>query len=117
MPETAATTAAIPTDAWIQAVFVCLFIVYTLGLAWWFSRQQAELSKWMSDETQKNRDWMDAKEARADEISRRRECQTAEQMDKVADALDRIVQKLEEHDEKVEARVATALKAVNRRRE
>ena len=43
-----------PTEAWIQAVFVCLFIVMVLWLLAWFSRQN---EKWQNFIAQIEEQW------------------------------------------------------------
>jgi phytoene dehydrogenase-like protein len=40
---------AIPFSAWEQAVFVALFILFSLGMLYWFSRQSDKWQKFMFD--------------------------------------------------------------------
>ena len=61
----------IPAEAWIQAVFVCLFIVMVLWLLAWFSKQN---DKWQSFIAQIEEQWrVFSKEQRTENNERMRE--------------------------------------------
>lgn len=96
---------SIPQDAWMQAVFVCLFIVLIVVLLNWFAKQQDKWQIFIDKQNSEWRCWMDAAETR-----------TAAQMKDVtatlkslADKLDRhdyrVMNKLDDHDDKVDDRI------------
>ena len=91
----------IPATAWEQAVFVTLFVVFCLALVWgllnWFSKQQAQWQAFIDKRDTDWQGWMDRAEVRA----------TAS-MKGVTEALERIGEKLDQHDAKVDARIAAA---------
>jgi hypothetical protein len=103
---------AIPYPAWQQAVFVALFIVLVVSLLIWFTRQQSAWQKfvqkindsWQQTVKENNASWQTwLAEQNA------RECDS---MGKVTLSLDRLTEKLAEHDGKVEDRFRDAIQAV-----
>lgn len=87
----------IPMSAWAQAVFVCLFIVFAVILfrllsnqQEWYSEQQDKWQKFISARDIAWQDWMDRAESR-----------TAARLEDVTEALGKVAEKLEAHDEKV----------------
>ncbi len=87
----------IPTAAWIQAVFVCLFIVFATILfrllakqQEWYDKQQDKWQAFIKSRDVSWQEWMNLAETR-----------TAAQMKNVTIALENLAEKLESHDDKV----------------
>lgn len=99
------TAAIIPESAWIQAVFVCLFVVFAIGLLGWFGKQQ---DKWQKFISSLNDDWQ--------KFLERERADNCVAMNQVTEALDRLSTKLDAHDEKVEKRIHDAIGQVQPKR-
>ena len=84
------TLTVVPERAWVQAVFVCLFIVLIIGLLNWFGKQQSKWQEFMNCQNAEWRDWMDKAEMR-----------TATQMRNVTSTLERLAEKLDLHDRRM----------------
>lgn len=97
--------AIIPEPAWVQAVFVVLFIVFVIGLLNWFGRQQEKWQKFISERDIQYQTWMD-----------KSECRTADQLESVAKTLQRLADKLDAHDDKVDQRINSVAKSPARRK-
>lgn len=98
---------AIPYTAWQQAVFVALFIVLVVTLFAFFAKQQGNWQSFIQKRDQQWQDWM-----------KETNCQTADAMERVTEALEKLSQKIDAHDDKVETRINTAVQEVkgNRKR-
>jgi hypothetical protein len=106
------TTPSLPFAAWEQAVFVALFIVLVIALLGWFSKQQSSWQKFMDDQNvrwQKSIDSMNNQWQTWLADQNTREC---ESMTKVTASVDRLTDKLAEHDGKVEDRFREAVAAI-----
>ena len=101
-----------PASAWVQAVFVCLFIVLIGILLGWFSKQQDKWQEFITrrddqwKEANKDRDtqWQDANKDRDTQWQKwmdRTELRTAAQMADVTKALEKLTDKLDLHDQRV----------------
>ena len=84
----------IPEPAWVQAVFVVLFIFFVIALLNWFSKQQDKWQKFIQERDIQYQTWMD-----------KGECRTAEQLGTVAKTLQQLSEKLDAHDDKVDQRI------------
>ena len=80
----------VPESAWVQAVFVCLFIAFVVLLLNWFGKQQDKWQKFIDARDEQWQRWMD-----------RAELRTAAQMRDVTNALGRLADKLDIHDKRV----------------
>jgi len=89
----------LPATAWEQGVFVALFVVFCLALIgvlmWWFSKQAKDWQVFIRERDVDWQQWMDRAEDRA-----------AVSMDGVIQTLQRIGDKMDAHDSKVDARIA-----------
>ena len=95
----------VPESAWIQAVFVVLFIVFVIALLNWFSGQQEKWQKFISERDIQYQTWMDKSESR-----------TADQLESVAKTLQKLADKLDAHDDKVDQRINSVAKSPARRK-
>lgn len=102
----------LPDTAWEQAVFVCLFIVLVVLLLNWFSKQQDKWQQFMFGQDEKWRNWLD-----------RANCNTAEAMKGVTDALNAVntnlhslSDQLDAHDDNAKELVEKAVIAVTKER-
>lgn len=91
----------IPYTAWQQAVFVVLFILAIVILLNWQSKQQAKWQEFIQQRDQQWQEWM-----------LKTNCQTADAMEHVTEALEKLSQKIDDHDGKVENRINSALSEV-----
>jgi len=110
------TTSAIPFTAWEQAVFVALFIVMVIALLAWFGKQQKSWQDFMDNQNtrwQKSIDELNAQWQRWLAEQNSRECDAMKQ---VTNSLNRLTDKLAEHDEKVEGRFADAVNELHKTR-
>lgn len=89
---------AIPFTAWQQAVFVALFIVLVVTLFTFFAKQQVNWQNFIQKRDQQWQDWM-----------KETNCQTADAMERVTEALEKLSQKIDAHDDKVESRINSAV--------
>lgn len=109
------TAASIPFNAWEQAVFVALFIVLVVVLLGWMAKQQ---KNWQDFMFRQNEDWQVSIKELNDKWQlwlaeqNARECDS---MQKVSNALDRLTEKLTDHDEKVDKRFLEAVNQINNR--
>lgn len=94
----------VPESAWIQAAFVVLFIGFAAGLLNWFSKQQDKWQKFISERDIQYQTWMDKSESR-----------TADQLESVAKTLQKLADKLDAHDDKVDQRINSVVKPVRRK--
>jgi hypothetical protein len=97
----------IPYTAWQQAVFVVLFICAIVILLNWQSKQQAKWQEFIQQRDQQWQEWM-----------LKTNSQTADAMEHVTEALEKLSKKIDDHDGKVESRINTAIIEVkgNRKR-
>ena len=86
---------AVPFTAWEQAVFVALFIVMVIGLLGWFSKQQGNWQSFISKRDEQWQSWM-----------RETNSQTHDSLEHVTSALEKLSEKIDAHDEKVDRRVS-----------
>jgi hypothetical protein len=115
MPEVAGT---IPFTAWQQIAVVCLFAVVFCGiiafLMNWFTKQQAS---WQRSVKEQSEQWQKFIKEQNDQWQRwlaeqnTRECDA---MAKVTISLDKLTEKLAEHDDKVEDRFNKAVETITR---
>lgn len=84
----------IPESAWVQAVFVVLFIVLVIALLNWFSKQQGKWQEFIRDRDSQWQAWMD-----------KAECRTADQLKNIVEALEKLMKNLDEHDNRVDERI------------
>lgn len=99
---------AIPFTAWEQAVFVGLFIVLVVALLAWFSKENAKTQKFQDGQ---NVSWQKFLKDQNDQWQRWIERYNTEHvvaMKSVADALEKLGEKLDAHDEKVDMRIDAA---------
>lgn len=89
---------AIPFTAWQQAVFVVLFIVMVLGLLAWFSKQQDNWQSFISKRDEQWQVWM-----------KETNCQTTDSLEHMTKALEKLSEKFDTHDDKVEGRINGAV--------
>lgn len=97
-------SAIIPEPAWVQAVFVVLFIVFVIALLNWFGKQQDKWQKFIQERDVQYQAWMD-----------KSECRTADQLESVAKTLQKLADKLDAHDDKVDQRINSIVKPVRRK--
>lgn len=104
----------IPESAWVQAVFVCLFIFMVIGLLYWFSKREKSWQDFMSNQNDK---WQKSADKQNNQWQHWLEEQNAREcahMDKVTAALDKLSTKIDDHDGKVESRINDAVSSVRR---
>lgn len=92
---------AIPFTSWEQAVFVTLFAVFVIAVLTWVSKIQGSWQKFIREEDEKWRDWMENQE----QNNRKTLCDVKETLDKLTDIV-------VAHDNKVEARINASEKYV-----
>lgn len=101
MPDIATETQLIPQSAWVQAVFVCLFIVLIIGLLNWMTRREDKWQSFMATQNKEWREWMAE--------------QNKEYVSAVCDmttALKALRDDIKEHDQKVEEKINASEKFV-----
>ena len=121
--------ALVPESAWIQAVFVCLFIVLVFVLTNWFSRREDKYQKFISglqdqfneamdrrtnqwinaiserdDEWQR---WMDAQELRQNAAM----CDVANSVKAMTIEIGKLSTQISKHDDSLEPRVEKIINA------
>lgn len=98
----------VPIEAWQQAVIVIIFsliFIILIGLLLnWFDRQQ---TKWQDFIDRQNKSWQD--------WLTQANITTTAAMKEVAEELRNVNHKIDEHDDKVEARIAHTVEAAQRR--
>lgn len=102
----------VPYTAWEQAVFVALFILVVLILLNWFSKQQKSWQEYMNTQNEK---WQAAIDALNDQWRiwiAEQDKRVCESMKGVTEALNRLNDKLESHDNKVEIRLRDAVEEI-----
>lgn len=91
----------LPVAAWDQAVFVSLFVVFclalTAGLMSWFSKLQASWQDFIETQNDNWQKWLDRDAQR-----------TSANISSVVTALERLSEKMDAHDDKVDARIEAA---------
>src|SRR5512137_2289171 len=93
--------AAIPFTSWEQAVFVTLFAVFVIAILTWVSKIQTGWQKFIQQEDQKWRDWMEDQRNRDNKA-----------LCDLTAAIKSLNDDLREHDAKVEARINQSEKYV-----
>lgn len=92
-----------PFEAWVQAVFVVLFIILVVALLTWFTKQQKTWQEFIQARDKDWQSWLDRSELRS-----------SEQMKSVAQTLERLSDKLDAHDAKVDTNIKAAMAAGER---
>ena len=102
------TSTEIPLTSWEQAVVVVLFAVVFMAilgyLLAWFSRTQKDWQSFMKVMNNEWREWLDDAN-----------CRENEAMSKITTALDRLSEKLDAHDDKVDDRINKAVSSITKR--
>lgn len=95
------TTSAIPMTAWEQSVVVVLFVVAFLAIVGyllnWFSKQQKSWQEFIAKNNSDWRSWLEDQNKRE-----------TESMGGVISALNKLSEKIDTHDDKVDARFSRA---------
>ena len=102
----------IPESAWIQAVFVCLFIIFVVAVFNWTAKREEKMQQWQSEQSkewrdailQRDRDWQRWWETQNE---RSNECMNnvTKVLGGVSDNQVRMMRMLEDHDNNLEPRV------------
>src|SRR5574343_903203 len=96
------TIAAIPITAWQQAVIVVLFVVFVIALLYWFTGQQKSWQEFICKRDEQWQAWLN-----------NRDREHNNQLSVVAQTLEKLRNKLDEHDDKVDKRINDVRSAAN----
>lgn len=116
------TAQSVPMTAWEQAVIVALFATFVIALITvllvQFGKQQKENQAYIAAQQKQIQEYLDRRDAnnqeffrllrRTDELTAER---TADAMGKMTDSLNRLIDKFEDHDKNVEARITRIAEA------
>lgn len=91
----------IPESGWVQAVFVCLFLVLVVSVFGWVMKLQKNWQDFITENNREWREWMEAQEERRAKVI----CD-------MTIALNSLAKEIQEHDSKVEARINASEKYV-----
>lgn len=91
----------IPESGWVQAVFVCLFLVLVISVFGWVMKLQKNWQDFITANNREWREWMEAQEERRAKVI----CE-------MTVALNSLAKEIQEHDAKVEARINASEKFV-----
>jgi tRNA C32,U32 (ribose-2'-O)-methylase TrmJ len=89
----------VPAPVWVQAVFVCLFILFAISLLYWVSREYKANREFISRINRENSEHIDKMEERwkgwlSDQNAR--ECNS---LSKVTESLEKLATKIDTHDD------------------
>lgn len=93
---------SIPITAWQQAVIVVLFVVFVLALLRWFTMQQQSWQDFICKRDEQWQAWLN-----------NRDREHNGQLTVVAQTLEKLLNKLDDHDDKVDKRIADIRNAAN----
>jgi len=102
-PDTLAS--AIPATAWEQAAFVVLLLIAVALMLYYNERSQLRMQKFIEQRDTQWQHWMDV-----------RDDQACKSLGAVTSALNKLAEKLDEHDERVDVRLREAIETVGKRR-
>ena len=88
----------IPQNAWVQAVFVCLFIVGFVAVLNWTGKREEKWQSWMASQNKEWRGWMETQDTK-----------NCAALADVAKSVDKMSDQLEAHDRSLESRMDRAI--------
>jgi|WetSurMetagenome_2_1015567.scaffolds.fasta_scaffold15273_8 hypothetical protein len=88
----------IPQSAWVQAVFVCLFIVGFIAVLNWTGKREEKWQNWMATQNVEWRVWMETQDTK-----------NCAALSEISKAVEKMSDQLEAHDRSLEPRIDKAI--------
>lgn len=88
----------IPQSAWVQAVFVCLFIVGFIAVLNWTGKREEKWQSWMASQNKEWRVWMETQDTK-----------NCAALSEISKSVEKMSDQLAEHDRSLEPRIDKAI--------